>query len=108
MSPANFSEPDLIKELLSPLLDDFEFWFERSEKLFTSEAMLGTEATTQAALLNQVREAKQSVAAARSLLNVTEGQAGVDTQVLLRWHRLVTECWQVARLHRQSQNPSQN
>jgi hypothetical protein len=104
MLPANFSDSDLLKQLLSPLLDDFEYWFERSHTLLASGPTLGTAPDVQADLLGRVEQAQQAVVAARSLLNVTDGQAGVDTQVLLQWHKLVTECWQVARLHRQLQS----
>lgn len=106
MLPANFSDADLIKEVLFPLLDDFEFWFSRSQILLSSGPMSGTAADVQATLLARVEQSQKAVKAAQSLLNVTEGQAGVDTQVLLQWHRLVTECWQVARLHRQNQPPT--
>jgi hypothetical protein len=103
MLPANFSDADLLKEILAPLLDDFEYWFDRSHTLLSSAPLLGTVPEEQAALLARVEEAQRAVLAARSLLNVTDGQAGVDTQVLLQWHKLVTECWRVARLHRQFQ-----
>lgn len=103
MLPANFSDSDLLKQLLTPLLDDFEYWFDRSHTRLSSEPLIGTAPDDQAALLVEVQQAQQAVVAARSLLNVTDGQAGIDTQVLLQWHKLVTECWRVARLHRQSQ-----
>jgi hypothetical protein len=101
MLPADFSDPELLKGLLGPLLEDFEFWFSRSESLLESEDLLGTSGEVQADLLARVQHAHQELRAVRSLFEITDGQAGVDTSLLLIWHRLVTECWQVASLHRQ-------
>jgi Protein of unknown function (DUF2605) len=105
MLPADFSDPELLKGLLAPLLDDFEFWFERSATLLSEESLLGTSREDQAALLARVEQAHQELRAVRSLFSITDGQAGVDTSLLLIWHKLVTECWQVASLHRQLQSP---
>jgi hypothetical protein len=108
MLPTDFSDPELLKSLLVPLLEDFEFWFERSETLLAGATLLGTAAADQAALLTRVEQAHQELRTVRSLFSLTEGQAGVDTSVLLIWHKLVTECWQVASLHRQLQAAQQS
>ncbi len=50
----------------------------------------------QAELLARVSQAQQEVGTAMMLLRATDGQVGVETGVLLPWHQLVTECWQVA------------
>lgn len=39
--------------------------------------------------------------ATKSLFQATDGNAGVDVQVLMPWHQLVSECWQVAQKRRQ-------
>ncbi len=96
MFNSNLPEPDLLKTVLEPLLDDFQYWFSRSRSLLETEeiAFLGTE--QQANLLARVIQAQQEVGAVQSLINATGGQAGVDTSVLMVWHQLVTECWQVS------------
>ncbi|WAL58325.1 DUF2605 domain-containing protein [Thermocoleostomius sinensis] len=103
-SNSNLPEPELLKSLLEPLLDDFLYWFERSRSLLEGNTLnfLSTEA--QADLLQRVRQAQQEVETARMMLKVTDGQVGLDTAVLMPWHRLVTECWQVSMRFR-SQNP---
>lgn len=88
-------EPELLKSLLQPLLEDFQYWFDRSRNLLESQEIefLGSE--RQAALLERVKQAQQEVNAAQLILDITDGQAGVDMSVLMPWHHLVTECWQV-------------
>jgi len=87
---------ELLKTVLEPLLEDFQYWFDRARNLLETETVdfLGTE--NQAALLERVKHAQQEVGVARMLLNLTEGQVGVETAVLMPWHDLVTECWKVA------------
>jgi hypothetical protein len=34
------------------------------------------------------------------LFKVTDGQAGIDTKVLMPWHHLVSECWGIAQRFR--------
>ncbi len=87
---------ELLKTVLEPLLEDFQYWFNRARNLLETETIdfLGTE--NQAALLERVKQAQQEVGVAQTLLNLTEGQVGVETAVLIPWHDLVTECWKVA------------
>lgn len=103
MFNSNLPEPDLLKTVLEPLLDDFQYWFSRSSTLLETEeiAFLGTE--QQADLLARVHQAQQEVGAVQSLMKATDGQAGVDTSVLMVWHQLVIECWQVSMRFRTEQ-----
>lgn len=96
MFNSNSLEPELLKALLEPLLDDFQYWFGRSRSLLESQeiAFLGQE--QQAELLGRVIAAQQEVIAAQMLLKATDGQVGVDTAVLMPWHQLVGECWRVS------------
>jgi hypothetical protein len=89
-------EHESLRALLEPLLEDFQYWFERSLSLLENHEIefLGTE--KQADLLARVRQAQQEVYVAQMLLSATDGKAGIDTAVLLPWHRLVAECWQIA------------
>lgn len=104
MFNSNLPEPDLLKTVLEPLLDDFQYWFSRSRTLLETEeiAFLGTE--QQADLLARVVQAQQEVSTVQSLMNATDGQAGVDTSVLMVWHQLVTECWQTSMRFRTEQS----
>lgn len=90
------SEPELLKTLLQPLLEDFQYWFERSHALLKTQDIEFLGSDKQADLLARVEQAQQEVNTAKMLMAATNGQVGVETSVLMPWHRLVTECWQVA------------
>ncbi len=92
---SNLPEPELLKALLQPLLEDFEYWFKRARILLEDYTIdfLGEEQQTM--LLERVKQAQQEVSTAQLLFRTTGGQVGVETSVLVPWHQLVTECWQV-------------
>jgi Protein of unknown function (DUF2605) len=93
-------DPNLLKEVLAPLLEDLQYWFERSSKLLSTESLGFMTAVDQAAMLERVVEAQQAVSVAQSLLVATDGQAGVEMSLMMDWHRLVAECWSVSMQHR--------
>jgi hypothetical protein len=95
-SNSNLPEPEFLKTLLEPLLDDFLYWFGRSRSLLEGNTIAFLSTEEQANLLQRVKQAQQEVETAQMLLKVTNGQIGLDTAVLMPWHRLVTECWQVS------------
>lgn len=97
---ANPHETTLLAQVLSPLLEDFQYWFQRSLTLLEEGPLLGTSAEDQATLLARLRNAMAETQTAASLLAVTEGQVGVDPAQVMTWHALVAECWMVARRHR--------
>ncbi len=106
MSQSSFpSEPDLLKTVLQPLLNDFQYWFKRSQLLLETESLSFMSVAQQTDLLERVRQAQQEVGTAQMLLQATNGQVGVETAVLIPWHHLVTECWQVGMRHRR-EHPS--
>ncbi|MCH9055714.1 DUF2605 domain-containing protein [Parathermosynechococcus lividus] len=104
MLHSNLPEPQLLKVLLEPLLDDFQDWFSRAQSLLRTEVMPFLEVADQQALLSRVDAALNDVVATQSLFRATEGQVGVDTQVLMQWHTLLMECWQVAHHYRLSKS----
>ncbi|VXD20850.1 conserved hypothetical protein [Planktothrix serta PCC 8927] len=96
LSPNLPEESELLKTILQPLLEDFEYWFQRSRHLLETEEMSFLTQPQQSDLLNRIREAQQEVGAAKTLFQVTEGKVGIEMTVLMPWHKLLTECWQVA------------
>lgn len=94
MLNSNLPEPELLKVLLKPLLEDFQHWFTQARSRLETGKLQDTQ--RQADLLTRVKQAQQEVSAAQSLFQVTGGQVGIDPSVLMLWHQLVTECWQVA------------
>lgn len=103
MYSSNAPEPGLMKAILQPLLDDFQHWFSRSISLLESEKIDFLSEHEQQDLLARVRQAQQLVSASQSLSQATGNQAGVDMSVVMSWHRLVHECWNVSMRFRQQQ-----
>ena len=104
MFNSNLPEPDLLKTVLEPLLEDFQYWFARSRTLLESETIPFLKDEQQADLLMRIIQAQKEVGTTQSLLKVTDGQVGVETPILMTWHQLVTECWQV-RMRLRSDKP---
>ncbi|URR36618.1 DUF2605 domain-containing protein [Thermosynechococcus sp. HN-54] len=104
MLHSNLPEPQLLKVLLEPLLEDFQYWFTRSRSLLQTEVIPFLSVVEQRALLERVETALNDVVATQSLFRATDGQVGVDTQVLMQWHTLLMECWQVAHHYRLSKS----
>lgn len=96
MFNSNVPESNLLKTVLQPLLEDFQYWFERSRVLLETEEIPFLGSDKQADLLARVKQAQQEVRTTQMLLQATDGQVGVESSVLMPWHQLVTECWQMA------------
>lgn len=94
------TEQELLKTILEPLLTDFQYWFERSRSLLESERLSFLTPQEQEQLLAKVKLYQQEVSTAQMLFQATDGQAGIDTAILMPWHQLVAECWQVAMRYR--------
>jgi hypothetical protein len=90
------SEQELLKSVLQPLLEDFQYWFSRSRTLLESEDITFLSDQQQSELLGKVKEAQQEVSTAQMLFQATDGKVGIETATLLPWHQLVSECWQVS------------
>ncbi|HBB33267.1 MAG TPA: DUF2605 domain-containing protein [Cyanobacteria bacterium UBA8803] len=97
MSQSQSSEPELLKTILEPLLEDFQYWFSQSRSLLETVDIGFLSEEQQSELLARVKQAQQEVSTARMLLQATNGQVGIETATLVPWHRLVNECWQVGR-----------
>lgn len=104
MSTPPPSEPNLLKAVLEPLLEDFQHWFGRSRSLLESEQLSFLSEEQQGSLLERVCQAQQEVSAAQIMFQATGAQVGVETRTIMPWHQLLTECWQVAMRHRSERN----
>lgn len=104
MLNSNLPEPELLKTILQPLLDDFLYWFERSRQFLETEELHFLGVQQQADLLERVKEAQAEVRTTQMLFEATGGQVGVETAALMPWHQLVTECWQVTAQFRIQQS----
>jgi Protein of unknown function (DUF2605) len=96
MSANQPTEKELLKTILEPLLEDFQYWFGRSRSLLETETLSFISPEEQQDLLDRVKQSQQEVSTVQMLFKVTGGEAGIETSVLVPWHKLVAECWQVA------------
>lgn len=106
MLNSNLPEPELLKSLLQPLLDDFQYWFGRSRDLLEREEIPFLSQDQQTDLLDRVKQAQSEVSTVQMLFKATGGQAGVETATLIPWHKLLMECWQVGMRFRMEQPPN--
>mgnify|MGYP002782235844 CR=1 FL=1 len=104
MFSSDLPDTELLKSLLEPLLEDFQYWFERSRHMLETQTIPFLALEQQTDLLARVLTSQQEVATAQMLFRVTQGQAGIETSVLATWHQLVTECWHVATRLRMEQS----
>lgn len=102
MSSFQKPESELLKTVLEPLLEDFQYWFSRSRSLLESREIPALISQEQAQLLARVKQGQKEVRAAQALFKAAGRQVGIDLASLVRWHRLVTECWRASYLSRQS------
>ena len=102
MSAEQPTEKELLKTVLEPLLEDFLYWFGRSRNLLESQQMPFLTAEEQAQMLAKIIYSQQEVQTAQMLFKATEGSAGIDSKMLLPWHQLVAECWDIAKKLRES------
>jgi hypothetical protein len=96
MTDSYSPDPNLLRTILEPLLDDLQYWFTRSRTLLETEPIPFMADEQKTDLLTRVLTAQQEVGTMQTLLKVVDGQAGVDTSTLMGWHQLVHECWQVS------------
>lgn len=111
MLNSNLPEPELLKTVLKPLLQDFQYWFGRSLALLETERIDFLTSKEQSDLLERVKQAKQEVSVAQIMFEATGEQVGIEMSALMPWHQLVTECWKVAmrsRLQTSNWDESEN
>jgi len=106
MSTEEPTEKELLKTVLEPLLEDFQYWFGRSRTLLESSQMSFFTVQEQTELLARIVHAQKEVQTAQMLFKATDGLAGIDSKMLLPWHQLVAECWNVARKSRENKQIS--
>ncbi|MDX2256887.1 MAG: DUF2605 domain-containing protein [Pseudanabaenaceae cyanobacterium bins.39] len=104
---SNTANPDseMLRQILEPLLEDFNYWFERSQKLLSNERISFLSESDQQTLLVRVENAIKEVGVATSLFKATGHQVGVDMATMRPWHELLLECQSVGmRYYRNKAN----
>ncbi len=92
MSNTANPDPEMLKKLLEPLLDDFIYWFDRAQKLLSSQRLDFLTEDDQQKTLERVEHALKEVSVAIALFRVTGHQVGIDMTTMRPWHQLLMEC----------------
>jgi hypothetical protein len=95
MGDSSLSNADFLKSVLEPLLDDFQYWFERYRQILENERIQFMSEQEQLNLLKRVKDAQHELNTAKMLFNATDQEVGIDMATVMPWHQLVTECWSV-------------
>lgn len=103
MSNTASPDPEMLKNLLEPLLEDFTYWFDRAQKLFSSKRLDFLEEADQQKLLERVEIALKEVSVATSLFRITGHQVGVDMATMRPWHELLVECQSIGMRYYRNQ-----
>ena len=103
MSNTANPDPEMLRQLLEPLLEDFPYWFDRAQKLLSSQRLDFLDKADQEKLLQRVEHALKEVSVAMSLFRVTEHQVGVDMATMRPWHELLMECQAVGMRYYRNQ-----
>ncbi|MDJ0734689.1 MAG: DUF2605 domain-containing protein [Nostocaceae cyanobacterium] len=96
MRDSNVPGSELLKTVLQPLLEDFQYWFDRSRNFLETEQISFMSSQEQSDLLRRVTQAQAEVNTAKMLFHATEGKVGIEMGTLMPWHKLLNECRNVA------------
>lgn len=107
MLNSNLPDPQVLKTVLQPLLEDFQYWFTRSRSFLETEQLPFLGEQQQSDILERVKQAQQEVSTARMLFQATGCTVGIDMATIMPWHQLLTECWNVAMRFRLEQSNQQ-
>ncbi len=95
------SSAELLPQVLEPLLEDFRYWFERSQELLSNNRINFLSEADQADLLHRVEEAQKTLAVATTMFNLSDKKVGIDPMMVMDWHKLLMECQAVGMRYRQ-------
>jgi len=101
MGESNLPTAELLKTVLEPLLEDFDYWFGEALKLLQNEKIEFMSDQEQCDLLLRVQQAQAELSTFKMLFIATDAKVGIDMATLTPWHKLVTECWSVGIRFRQ-------
>jgi hypothetical protein len=96
------SKAELLRQILGPLLEDYRYWFERSQALLEGERLEFISIEQQAEVLSRVKQAQAEWQAAVALYQIADNEVGIDPGILAKWHRLLLECAELGRLFREN------
>lgn len=103
MTDSAFQDSEVLKYILEPLLEDFDYWFGRSLLLLEEEEINFLTESQKTDLISRVTNTLQAVKTAKMMYKLSGEQVGVEVQAMMPWHNLLMECQAVGMKFRQSQ-----
>ncbi|AUT03373.1 hypothetical protein CLI64_24775 [Nostoc sp. CENA543] len=97
MQNSEIPDAEILKSVLEPLLEDFQYWFERSRDFLEKHRLSFMNEQEQSDMLSRVKQAQAELNSAKMLFTATDGQVALDMATIQPWHSLVTEYWIVAQ-----------
>jgi Protein of unknown function (DUF2605) len=103
MTDSTFQDSDVLKYILEPLLEDFDYWFGRSLLLLEKEEINFLTEPQKNDLITRITNTLQAVKTAKMMYKLSGEQVGVEVQAMMPWHNLLMECQAIGMKFRQSQ-----
>lgn len=94
----------ILESVLSPLLDDFHYWFDRCEQLLANERVDHLSPAAQSDLLASITTAQAELVSAEALYKLSGRGVGIDPKLVGKWHRLLMVCASVGQQHRRNRD----
>jgi len=104
MTDSAFKDTEVLKYILEPLLEDFDYWFGRSLLLLEKEEINFLTEPQKTDLVARIIDTLQAVKTAKMMYKLSGEQVGVEVQAMMPWHNLLMECQAVGMKFRQSQS----
>ena len=94
--PRSDAADELLEQLLSSLLGDFRFWFERGQQLLALCPDLVMAPEQRLAMDRELSQAHRELLAATSLCQAIPGPMALELTTMAPWHRLVLKIWNLS------------
>ncbi|NJK60608.1 MAG: DUF2605 domain-containing protein [Oscillatoriales cyanobacterium SM2_1_8] len=105
---ASRQRAELLETVLTPLLEDFVYWFGRSRELLVTTQLDFLPPAAQQDLIQRLERAESEVKTARMLYQATGKQVAIDMGPVTAWHQLLMECQAVGMRYRFAQRSEGN
>jgi hypothetical protein len=90
------SDRQLLQTIIEPLLEDFIYWFNKSETMLTSQRINFLAKEEQSAMISKIQKHKQEISAAQSLFRAMNSAVIIEPSQVQKWHAAVKEYWSIA------------
>ncbi|MDX2271182.1 MAG: DUF2605 domain-containing protein [Cyanobacteriota bacterium] len=100
------TQAEMLREILSPLIEDYRYWFGRSRQLLEKDNLGIISPEGQVELRRRLEQAEGELQTATTLYELSDNEVGIDPALMAKWHRLLMECAELGRRYYQLNPPS--